>query len=101
MTQRSLVLFDITGDGTVQTLYPAPSDPVVVGTADYKLKVKVQEPFGADQVIAVTSTQRLDELEMALKKNDKRRTAVEVLRLVEQLAPSDAKIGFTGLYTAP
>ena len=101
MAQRSLVLFDINGDGTVQTLYPVGSDPAIIGAADYRLKLKVGEPFGADQVVAVTSTQRLDELEMALKKYNQRRTAVEVFRLVEQLAPADAKIGFTSLYTAP
>jgi hypothetical protein len=100
VAQRSLVLFDINGDGTVQTLYPNESDPAVIGTSEYRLPVKVAMPFGADQVIAVTSAQRLDELKMALKKYNQRRTAVEVLLLVEQLAPLDAKIGFTGLYTA-
>jgi hypothetical protein len=101
IAQRSLILFDINGDGTVQTLYPVGADPAVIDRAEYKYKVKVVEPFGADQVIAVSSTQRLDELEMALKRYNQRRTAVEVFRLVEQLAPADAKIGFTSLYTAP
>jgi hypothetical protein len=36
-----------------------------------------------------------------LKKVSQRRTAVEIFKLVERLAPSDARIGAAGLYTAP
>ena len=31
---RALILFDITGDGTVQMLYPSGSDPYMLQTAD-------------------------------------------------------------------
>jgi hypothetical protein len=101
MQQRSLVLFNIAGDGTVQALYPIGSDPAVIGTPEYKFPVRVGEPYGADQVVAITSSQRLGDLEQALKKMTQRRTAVEVYRLVERYAPADARIGATSLYTAP
>jgi hypothetical protein len=101
VAQRSLLLFNITGDGTVQTLYPIGSDPPVIATPDYKFPVVVGEPFGADQVIAVTSSQRLTDLEQALKKMSQRRAAVEVYKLVSRYAPSDARIGATSLYTGP
>src|SRR5439155_20481029 len=68
VAQRSLLLFNITGDGTVQALYPTGSDSPVIATADYRFPVVVGEPFGADQVVAITSSQRLGDLEQALKK---------------------------------
>jgi hypothetical protein len=101
VAQRSLLLFNITGDGTVQALYPIGSDSPVIATVDYKFPVVVGEPFGADQVVAITSSQRLGDLEQALKKMNQRRTAMEVYKLVEHYAPPDARIGATSLYTAP
>jgi hypothetical protein len=101
VAQRSLVLFNIAGDGTVQALYPIGSDPTVINTPEYKFPVWVGEPYGADQVVAITSAQRLGDLEQALKKVTQRRTAVEVYKLVERYAPADARIGATSLYTAP
>jgi hypothetical protein len=101
VSQRALLLFNIAGDGTVQALYPIGSDPSVIATPDYKFQVRVGEPYGADQVVAITSAQRLGDLEQALKKMNQRRTAVEVYKLVERYAPPDARIGATSLYTAP
>lgn len=101
VAQRSLLMFNIAGDGTVQALYPIGSDARVIATPDYKFQVRVSEPFGADQVVAVSSAQRLGDLEEALKKMSQRRTAIEVLKLVERYAPPDARIGATSLYTAP
>jgi hypothetical protein len=101
MAQRSLVMFNIAGDGTVQALYPVSSDPRVIATPEHRFKVRVGEPFGADQVVAVTSGQRLGELEEAVKKLSHHHAAVEVFKAVERYAPADARIGAAGLYTAP
>jgi hypothetical protein len=101
VAQRSLVMFNIAGDGTVQALYPIGSDPRVIATPDYRFQVRVGEPFGADQVVAVSSGHRLGDLEEALKGLSQRRAAVEVFRLVERYAPSDIRIGAANLYTAP
>jgi hypothetical protein len=104
VAQRAVLIFNIAGDGTVQTLYPIGSDPAVITTTDQKVNVQPVAPYGADQVVAITSFRRLDDLEQALKPLNQRRTAVEVYRLVERYAPpSDAKlrIGATSLYTAP
>ncbi len=98
---RALLMFNIAGDGTVQALYPARSDKRIIDTADYKFQVQVREPFGADQVVAISSAQPLGELEEALKKINELRKAVEVFKLVERYAPDDARIGATSLYTAP
>jgi hypothetical protein len=102
VAQRSLLMFNIAGDGTVQTLYPIGSDArIIVGPDDYKLQVQAAEPFGGDQVVAISSAQPLSELEEALRKMNRRRTAVEVFKTVERYAPADARIGAAGLYTAP
>jgi Caspase domain len=101
IAQRSLVMFNIAGDGTVQDLYPRGSDKRIIDIPDFKLEMKAAEPFGADQVVAISSAQRLGDLEEALRKLSQRRTAVEIFKLVERLAPPDARIGAAGLYTAP
>jgi hypothetical protein len=101
VAQRSLLMFNIAGDGTVQALYPIGSDARVIATPDYRFQLRVGEPFGADQVVAVSSAQRLGELEEALKKVSQRRAPVEVFKLVERYAPADARIGAASLYTAP
>jgi Caspase domain len=101
VAQRSLVMFNIAGDGTVQTLYPVGSDARVVAGPDYKFPVRAVEPFGADLMVAISSAQRLNDLEEALRKMSQRRTAVEVFKLVDRYAPADARIGATSLYTAP
>lgn len=98
---RSLILFNVAGDGTVQALYPVGSDPAVVPTAQHSLPLRVRAPFGADQVIAITSSERMTQLEQALKQLDQRRTAVQMLRMIERHAPADARIGTIGLFTAP
>jgi hypothetical protein len=101
VAQRSLLLFNIAGDGTVQALYPIGSDSIVIATPDHKFPVAVGAPYGADQVVAITSSRRMGDLEQALKKMNQRRTAAEVYKLVERYAPPDARIGATSLYSAP
>jgi uncharacterized caspase-like protein len=101
LTGRALILFNIAGDGTVQPLYPIGSDPPIVTLPDHHLKVRVREPFGADQVIAITADRRMSALEQALKQMSQRRASVQMLKLVERYAPADARIGTIGLYTAP
>jgi hypothetical protein len=102
VAQRSLVMFNIAGDGTMQTLYPIGSDArIIVGPDDHRLQVQAAEPFGADQMVAISSAQPLSELEEALRKMNQRRAAVEVFKLVERYAPADARIGAASLYTAP
>jgi hypothetical protein len=98
---RMLIAFNIAGDGTVQALYPTDTDPPLVARAEYRMPVRVREPFGADQVVAITSGQRMEALEQALKQLNGRRSAVRMLQMVQQFAPADARIGSAGLFTAP
>ena len=98
---RALILFNIAGDGTVQLLYPVGADPRVTDKAEFSLKVRVREPFGADQIIAVTSEQRMTALEDALTQLNGRRAATQAIALMQKFAPGDARIGATSLFTAP
>ena len=98
---RALILFNIAGDGTVQMLYPIGSDPYVVRTANYSFPVRVRKPFGSDQLIAITSRQRMPALEQALQSLDKRRAALQMINMIVRYAPADARIGSAGLFTAP
>ena len=97
---RSMVMFNIAGDGTVQTLYPVASDPEVLRQTKYRFPVQVREPFGADRVVVITSGQRLSALEQVLRHLDRRRSAMQVLRMVERYSPADARVGTIGLFTA-
>lgn len=98
---RALILFNIAGDGTVQLLYPIASDPYVLPTADYSFPIRVRKPYGSDQLIAVTSQQRMTALEQAVQGLDKRRAAVQMINMIKRYAPGDARIGSAGLFTAP
>jgi hypothetical protein len=98
---RALILLNIAGDGTVQLLYPVGSDPKVVREADYRLPVRVRGPFGSDLVVAITSGQPMSQLEQALQPLNQRKSALEVLKVVERYRPVDGRIGSTGIFTAP
>jgi hypothetical protein len=98
---RALILFNIAGDGTVQMLYPVGSDPYVVRAAEFSFPLRVREPFGSDQLVAVTSQQRMTALEQAVKGLDRRRSAVQMINVLKRYAPADVRIGSAGLFTAP
>ncbi len=98
---RALVMLDITGNGTVQMLYPASFHRPVLDTDDYRVPFRVREPYGADEVVAITAPQRMEKLEQALHQIDGIRAAGQVVDVIQRFAPADAKIGLVGLFTAP
>ena len=98
---RNLVLVDITGAGIVQLLYPTKTGAITPPTPSFRIPFEVRDPYGADQVLVVTSTAPLDNLVSALRELDKRRTAGRVVDVVRRFAPSDARLGLVGLFTVP
>jgi len=98
VAQRTLILVNIAGDGTVQMLYPDGKDERIIPTSQFEYKVRVQEPFGSDQLIAVTSRQPMTALEQALHGVNRR--PMQVIDLIDRLKPADARIGSAGLFTA-
>jgi len=101
VAERALILFNIGGDGTVQLLYPVGSDAPVLHEAEFRFPVRVRTPFGSDQLVAVTSQRRMPELEKAVRGLDRKRSALQMVRMLRQYAPNDARIGSAGVFTTP
>ena len=98
---RAAILFDISGDGTIQMLYPIGSDPAPTQIASLRLPLRVREPFGAEQVVAITSTQRLASLEQALLELNQRKTPGQLIKILARYLPADARVGSIGFFTTP
>jgi hypothetical protein len=101
---KSLVLFNIASDGTIQFLFPGRNDKVPIDGADFQLPdIYVRPPFGADHVVAIVSARRLVGLEDAIKAFDNVRAAGRIPALLRKHVPNDqsARIGFAGLFTTP
>ncbi|PDT04861.1 caspase [Rhizobium chutanense] len=97
---RKLVLFDVTGDGTVQFLYPGEKDVDAGMPQSFDLDLSVVAPFGTDLLVAVTSETPMPDLVEFLKQNDRRRTAGNIARRLGEVLPEGARVGFTVLYTS-
>lgn len=101
LQDRALLLFDITGDGTVQLLYPIGSDPPIMEKSEYKLELMVTEPYGADQIVAITAPQRMSDLEQAFNRLKDRKTSGQIQKILARYAPAASRVGSVGLFTAP
>ena len=101
VASRAMILLNIAGDGTVELLYPIGSDPYILRNPSYSFPVRVRKPYGSDQLIVITSEQRMTSIEQAVQELDKRRAALQVVNILKHLAPADARIGSAGLFTAP
>lgn len=98
---RALVLLDITGDGTLQFIYPMSYNRPILDAENHRVSFRVREPFGADEVVAITSRERMNKLEDAMQQLDGRRSAGQLLDVITRFAPADARIGVVGLFTVP
>jgi hypothetical protein len=106
---RYTIIFNVTGSGKVQFLFPNPRDggartpdKLRIETAEWKLDFEVDSPFGADTLVVVTSDRHLDALEDALRNLHNRSAAGRLPELMRTLLPPDsARIGFASLFTAP
>ncbi|MBB6487060.1 caspase domain-containing protein [Rhizobium lusitanum] len=97
---RRLVLFDVTGNGTVQFLYPVKKYEGQPLDRDFELKLGVTKPFGTDLLVAVSAETEMPDLVDFLKQNANRRTAGNIAKQLHDFLPSGARVGFTVLYTA-
>ena len=98
---RAAILFNISGDGTIQMLYPIGSDAAPTQTGSLRLPLRVREPFGAEQVVAITSAQRVTELEQALLQLNRRRAPGQMIKVMAKYLPADARVGSIGFFTTP
>lgn len=100
-----LVVFNLTGNGTVQFLYPSArhNDPVQVPVdKPYLLPPnKVEPPYGSDHIVAVASAEPANVLIAELAKlNGSRRIELAVAALETFAARPNVQVGFQGIYTA-
>lgn len=98
---RAFFLINIAGDGTVQTLYPVGNDRPVYDKAQFRMQFAAREPFGADQVIAISAPQQIPELEQGLKRLNERRASAQLVKLLARFGVSGTRYGSVTLYTAP
>jgi hypothetical protein len=98
---RAVILFDISGDGTIQMLYPIGSDAAPTQAGSLRLPLRVREPFGAEQVVVITSAARVTALEQALLELNRRKVPGQLIRVMAKYLPSDARVGSIGFFTAP
>jgi Caspase domain len=101
IAERSIVLFNVSGDGTIQKLYPVGSDAVRSQASMLEVTVRVTKPFGAEQIIVVTSAERLTELDQALTNLNQRRASDLLVKTLLRYMPADARVGSIGFFTAP
>jgi hypothetical protein len=100
---KHLILFNLAGDGTVQFLYPTVRDKPdrLLRGAAFRLPLKVQEPFGADYVVAIVSPERHETIEREIAALDGRKTAGDLLPVLARLQSARITIGTAGLFTGP
>jgi hypothetical protein len=98
---RAFYVFNLAGDGTVQTLYPVGADPTMYDKASFQMEFAVREPFGADQLVAVSAPQRLNDFDSALRRLDGRRSSAQLFKaLLRDMTPG-ARVGSVALVTGP
>jgi hypothetical protein len=98
-----LILFNITGDGTLQFLYPLleRKDPTAIDPeAPYKLPLDVSAPFGADHLVAVASAREQSDLLATLRKLDGSKGAALAAQALKRSASNaEIRYGIQGLFT--
>jgi hypothetical protein len=99
--RRALVIAVISGDGTVQLLYPIGSDARILSVPTYRLEMQLRAPFGTDVFLAISMPQPTDTLEQALRQLSHYRSAVELVNIVKTLVPPGGRIGLMPLVSQP
>jgi hypothetical protein len=100
-----LIVFDLTGDGTLQVLYPFTKEekasPKV--SEGWHIDNKVQEPYGADSVVVISSPVALLDLQNALISRNNTKFAGKLIETIKYYTGTrqNIKIGITKLVTAP
>jgi hypothetical protein len=102
---QRLVVFNIAADATVQMLYP--SAPGAAGHCRdpqndaWSCSLRVTPPFGADTIVALTTSGPSDALLQRLREHHGRRDAAFVPDLLTDAMRTDptVRIGFVGVYT--
>jgi hypothetical protein len=98
---RYLTVFNLAADGTVQMLFPTGRREPRIDADEWSYGPRVEKPFGADEVVAVTTTQPATDLVKWLKDHNQKRDAALVPGELARLVATDRflRVGTVGLYT--
>jgi len=101
-----LTLLNLASGGEVQYLYPLADygdDPKPSPEQEFVLDIEVSPPFGADHLLALTSTRQPQALQQALQALDQQAAAGQLLELLHTALANQtiSQIGLLGAYTAP
>jgi hypothetical protein len=103
LSGKYLILVNLSGNGRVRFLYPRlRGDAALIADPFFDLRLKVEEPFGSDHVIAIVSNTRLEQAEAAISALDDQRAAgkfVDILRSI-QLSDRSVRFGMAASFTA-
>lgn len=96
-----LTAFDINSNGTVQFIYPQPSDPAETNSPSPWGPTRVRKPFGADFAVFIRSDEPLSELDAAFARAPQQEiTASQVYDMVRRaLRGTRFRVGIQGFYT--
>jgi hypothetical protein len=83
-------------EGALRSMGKAPTQ-----AGSLRLPLRVREPFGAEQVVAITSTQRQLDLEQAVLQLNQRKAPGQLIKVVAKYLPPDARVGSIGFFTVP
>jgi hypothetical protein len=105
MRHRHLAVINLTGDGTVQLLFPLENERGVA-PADGARKlldgITVEPPFGADHVVALSAARPLEAAAAALRRLHGRREPLAALTVLTEAADGgEWQAGLAGLFTGP
>jgi hypothetical protein len=101
VAKRAIVLFNISGDGTVQLLYPLAANHAPSDASVFRISLRVRRPYGADQIVAVTSPERLSDFEQIVSGLNHRRASGALVKDMLRYLPENTRIGSIGMFTAP
>ena len=73
----------------------------MIKTSEHRITLQVREPFGADQIVSVSTAQSPDVLWQAIRQLDRQRNPLKASELIEQYDGADVRVGLIGLFTAP
>lgn len=93
-------LINLAGDGTVQFLYPLPSDPVLLLQDRPFSDIVATAPFGSDLFVLVTSPTPMDVLIGRLKALDGKKQPLTAVDAIAAALGDGVKIGLQGFYTS-
>jgi hypothetical protein len=102
---RFMTVYNIAGDGTVQLLYPDRRKPAErnarpPGTV-ISFSNRVQRPFGADHIVALSSTEAPTDLWQKLTAIDGLAAPLEAAEIVLAARDEASTVGLVGIFSGP